>query len=48
MAGAGQKALVLAPLDRLADAELLDSDVAAVHTVSLRFIRVRSVAHYGA
>src|SRR5207248_9495246 len=34
MAGAGQKALVLAPPDRLADAELLDRDVAAVHRVS--------------
>ena len=42
MPGAGQKALVLAPLDRLADAELLDRDVAAVHrgsTFSVFFCR---------
>ena len=37
MPGSGQKALVLAPLDRLADAELLDRDVAAVHRGSASF-----------
>jgi hypothetical protein len=36
MPGAGQKALVFAPPHGLADAELFDRDIAAVHRVSIR------------